>query len=418
MESPHPSKTSPPSDEEVHRERLGDLTLSLGSSQGLHEQSSSESEASSLNKQRCEALQSNLSPTDQQRDVQEELNVLRQQVEWFIFASQGSREGLWVAEIRPDIPWDSPDCPVWYSPKFIALLGYEESEFPGVRASWEQLLHPEDREHVFEALANHVEKRIPYHVESRLRTKSRGYRWFEATGEGTFDANGKLIRGGGTLRDITDRKVAEGASKRNHALLDAVLEEMSDVVYAKDQDGRYLLVNPSGAVIMEKTMDEVIGKTDQELFGHHQHALFVEGDAQAMRGEGTQTFEVEVQERQSVSRTFLVTKDSFGHSPNGQSGVLGFARDITFRKAAELTIQEREKRFRAIMENAYDLITEADAEGRFLYVSPNFKESLGYSSADLLGTSVFAPVHPEDREKVVAEFCQGMKTQGSGRSVY
>ncbi len=137
-----------------------------------------------------------------------------------------------------------------------------------------------------------------------------------------------------------------------------------------------------------------------------------------MRSAGTQTFEVEVQEQHPVSRTFLVTKDSFGSLPDGQNGVLGFARDITFRKAAELTIQEREKRFRAIMENAYDLITEADSEGRFLYVSPNFKESLGYSSQDLLGTSVFAPVHPEDRERVVEEFCQGMKTHGSGRSVY
>ncbi|HBP87857.1 MAG TPA: hypothetical protein DD706_09195, partial [Nitrospiraceae bacterium] len=312
----------------------------------------------------------------------------------------------------------SPDCPVWYSPQFIALLGYEESEFPGVMGSWEKRLHPEDRERVFEALTNHIEKQIPYHVESRLRTKSNGYRWFEATGEGTFDPNGVLLRGGGTLRDITDRKLAEDLSKRNHALLDAVLEEMSDVVYVKDQDGRYLLVNPAGAVIMGKAINEVIGKTDQELFGNHPHALFVQGDDQVMCCAGTQTFEVEVQDQHPVSRTFLVTKDSFGSSPKGQSGVLGFARDITFRKAAELTIQEREKRFRAIMENAYDLITEADVEGRFLYVSPNFKEALGYTSQDLLGTSVFAPVHPEDREGVVAEFCNGMKTQGSGRSVY
>ncbi|MCA9420843.1 MAG: PAS domain-containing protein, partial [Nitrospira sp.] len=279
-----------------------------------------------------------------QPELQEELHALRQQVERFILASQGSREGLWVAEIRPDIPWYSPECPVWYSPQFIAMLGYEESEFPGVMGSWEQRLHPDDRERVFEALTNHIEKRIPYHVESRLRTKSRGYRWFEATGEGTFDADGRLLRGGGTIRDITERKLAEDISKRNHALLDAVLEEMSDVVYVKDQDGRYLLVNPSGAEIMGKAIHEVIGKTDREIFGTQPHALFVEGDDHVMQSAGTQTFEVEVQEQHPVSRTFLVTKDSFGSLPDGQNGVLGFARDITFRKAAELIIQEREKR--------------------------------------------------------------------------
>ena len=418
MESPHPSKSSPPSDKEVHREHLGDLTLSLGSSQGSPGQLSSESEASSHHNRLRESPQSNLSPVASHPDSHEELKALRQQVERFILASHGSREGLWVAEICLDIPWYSPDCPVWYSPQFIAMLGYEESEFPGVLGSWEQRLHPEDRERVFEALTNHVEKRIPYHVESRLRTKSKGYRWFEATGEGTFDADGRLLRGGGTLRDITERKLADDLSRRNHALLDAVLEEMSDVVYVKDQDGRYLLVNPSGAEIMGKAIHEVIGQTDQEIFGSHSPALFVQGDAQVMGSAGTQIFEVEVQEQHPVSRTFLVTKDSFGSLPEGQNGVLGFARDITFRKAAELTIQEREKRFRAIMENAYDLITEADSEGRFLYVSPNFKECLGYSSQDLLGTSVFAPVHPDDREMVVEEFCQGMKTQSCGRSVY
>ncbi|WNM59914.1 PAS domain-containing protein [Candidatus Nitrospira allomarina] len=260
MESPHPSKSSPPSDEEIHRKRLGDLTLSLGSSQGSPGQLSSKSEASSHNTRLPETRQSKISPGTPQPDLQEELHALRQQVERFILASQGSREGLWVAEIRPDIPWYSPECPVWYSPQFIAMLGYEESEFPGVMGSWEQRLHPDDRERVFEALTNHIEKRIPYHVESRLRTKSKGYRWFEATGEGTFDADGRLLRGGGTIRDITERKLADDISRRNHALLDAVLEEMSDVVYVKDQDGRYLLVNPSGAEIMGKAIHEVIGK--------------------------------------------------------------------------------------------------------------------------------------------------------------
>jgi len=408
----------PSSDEELHREQVADVTISLRQSPGQHDQASVESDVAGLPKRLAESLQANDALTNQLKDLRREVSVLRNQVERFNIAARGSHEGLWVAEPCSDIPWNSPECPVWYSPQFVALLGYEESEFPGVMESWAKLLHPDDREHVFESMKNHIEHQVPYFVEYRLQTKSGEYRWFQATGEATFNANGGLIRGGGTLCDITDRKLAEESIRRNHTLLNAVLEGMSDVVYAKDLKGRYLLVNSSGATLMGKTIGQIIGKTDQELFGNQQHPLFVQGDAEVLRGAGTQAFEVEKLEQQAVSRTFLVTKEPLGCSQISQGGVIGFAHDITFRKAAELTIKEREKRYRAIMENAYDLIAEVDVEGRFLYVSPNFKDILGYGSKDLLGTSIFSSVHADDREEVLAEFQQGMKTQGSGRSIY
>ena len=411
-------KSSSSSNEELHREQVADVTISLRQSSGPHDQVSVESDTASLLKRLTESVQTNAALTNQLTDLRREVSVLRKQVERFNIAARGSQEGLWVAEPCSDIPWDSPKCPVWYSPHFVALLGYEESEFPGVLESWAKLLHPDDREHVFESLKNHIEHQVPYCVEYRLQTKSGEYRWFQTTGEATFDANGGLIRGGGTLCDITDRKLAEKSVRQNHILLNAVLEGMSDVVYAKDLEGRYLLINSSGATLMGKTIGQIIGKTDQDLFDNQQHPLFVQGDAEVLRGAGTQAFEVEKLEQQAVSRTFLVIKEPLGCSQISQGGVIGFAHDITFRKAAELAIKEREKRYRAIMENAYDLIAEVDVEGRFLYVSPNFRDILGYSSKDLLGTSIFSPVHADDREEVLAEFQQGMMTQGSGRSIY
>ncbi|MGD9850183.1 MAG: PAS domain S-box protein [Nitrospirales bacterium] len=418
MEFPHSAKPSRPSDEEIHRERLGDVTVSLRQSDPVLNQDFLDSSPSDLRQRLNEVLQENASLKNQLANSRHQLEGLNKQLERYQIAAQGSREGFWEGHPLPDKPWNSPETPAWYSPQFIALLGFEEHEFPPVLETWESLIHPDDRDRVFAAMSAHIENRIPYEVDSRLRTKQGEYRWFKGKGQAIYDSEGRFLRGGGTIRDITDQKRTEEALKNKHALLTAVVEGTSDVLFVKDGEGRYVLVNFSAANLLGKQVEEIVGKTDFELFPNGSHVLFSQGDVEVRRGEGTQIFEVEVVERQAVSRTFLVTKEPFGFSQTGDNGVLGFAHDITFRKAAELTILEREKRYRAIMENAYDLIAEIDVQGQFLYVSPNFKEVLGYTPKELLGSNIFLHVHPDDRDAVVAEFQRGMTSEGVGQSVY
>lgn len=418
MESPHSGKSSPPSETEIHREQLGDITISLQQSGVPSDQDIIDSDVVSLQRRLAAALDANASLSTQLTDTRRQLEDFKMQLDRFCIAAEGSREGFWEGHPLPGKPWNSPDTPAWYSPQFIALLGFEEEEFPPVLETWASLIHPDDRERVFMVMAAHIDTHVPYEVESRLRTKQGEYRWFQGKGQAIFDAEGRFIRGGGSIRDITEQKRAEDALKEKHDLLMAVVEGASEVLFVKDGEGRYVLVNSSAANLLGKQIEEIVGKTDVELFPHGSHPLFSHGDVEVLCGEGTQTFETEIVEQQSVSRTFFVTKEPFGGSRLKPGGVLGYAHDITFRKAAELTIQEREKRYRAIMENAYDLIAEVDEKGQFLYVSPNFKEVLGYTHKDLLGTNIFVPVHPEDRPAVIAEFQRGMAAEGSGQSVY
>jgi len=70
------------------------------------------------------------------------------------------------------------------------------------------------------------------------------------------------------------------------------------------------------------------------------------------------------------------------------------------RQEAIATVCESEARYRLLAEHSNDLISRHSPNGQFLYVSPACVPLLGYPPADLIGQSLLAYVHPDDRAAV------------------
>jgi PAS domain S-box-containing protein len=88
------------------------------------------------------------------------------------------------------------------------------------------------------------------------------------------------------------------------------------------------------------------------------------------------------------------------------------------RKRAEQALSESEERYRTLVEHSYDFIIEASIDGRFLYLSPNHKDLLGYEPSELMGRNIFEHVHPDDRSAVIKEFTRMMETLSSGHITF
>jgi PAS domain S-box-containing protein len=128
-------------------------------------------------------------------------SALKQSEERLQLAVRGSADGLWDRNILTN--------DVFFSDHYRELLGYSADEFPGTFASFESRLHPDDKERVLKMVAAHLEQRLPYDAEYRLRTRSGEYRWFRGRGQAIRDAEGRAVRMAGSVTDITERKQTE-----------------------------------------------------------------------------------------------------------------------------------------------------------------------------------------------------------------
>jgi PAS domain S-box-containing protein len=127
--------------------------------------------------------------------------ALRESDERYQLAVRGSSAGLW--------DWDMAADTNFFSPRVREMLGYSQQEFPNRTEAVLQVLHPDDRPRMREALRAHLRHDVPYQIECRLRNRSGEWRWFMVAGTALKDAAGKPYRMAGSMIDITERKEAE-----------------------------------------------------------------------------------------------------------------------------------------------------------------------------------------------------------------
>ena len=143
------------------------------------------------------------------------------------------------------------------------------------------------------------------------------------------------VAGSIIIRDVTDRIVAEEAVRRSENLLRTVTECISDPIFLKDRNSRILLANPATLEVVGKSREEVLGKSDAEIYDDAELArVLMDNDRLVMETGMAQSIEEQVP-GVSGTRVFLSTKSPFRDAQGQVIGVVGTARDITERKRAE-----------------------------------------------------------------------------------
>jgi two-component system, sensor histidine kinase and response regulator len=165
-----------------------------------------------------------------------------------------------------------------------------------------------------------------------------GIVWIVATGLLAFlgiAAGLYLWRDRQTLRVALVQREEQAKTARALNLLDAIAESSPDAIYAKDRDGRYLLYNRAAADGTGKSRDEVLGRTDRELFPDDESTGRVEAiDGQVISGNAPVAYEGEIQGADGL-RTYQTIKGPLRDADGNVIGLYGISRDITERIAAD-----------------------------------------------------------------------------------
>jgi PAS domain S-box-containing protein len=184
-----------------------------------------------------------------------------------------------------------------------------------------------------------------------LRGESVGYeyeqdgRWFTTHVEPLRDADGAIRGTVGIAVDITEVRRADQALRDSEARLRQVIDLVPHFIFAKDEAGRFLLVNRAVADAYGTTVDRLIGRTDADFARSEEEVRrFREDDLAVMRsGVPRLAFEESVTDARGRVRHFQTTKMPFPFSGDGRPAVLGVSIDITERKAAEEALRRAAK---------------------------------------------------------------------------
>jgi len=209
------------------------------------------------------------------------------------------------------------------------------------------------------------------------------------------------------VRPLVDHVSLE--NDRNRKLLDkvqvseerlqSILDNTSSVIYLKDSDGKYQLINRRFEELFQISLEEISGKTDYEIFPKETADAFRAVDNKVL--ETGELLELDEQApHDDGNHDYLSIKFPLYDAAGNTQGLCGISTDITERKQAELSLAESQARYRDLVENTHDWIWEVDELARYTYVSPRVIDFLGYEPEEILGRTPFELMPAEEAERV------------------
>ena len=266
--------------------------------------------------------------------------------------------------------------------------------------SYKELIHPEDRDMVWDTIQTAVDDKKSYAFTYRLFTADGIEKWVWEQGC-ALQSDGKVEALEGFITDITVMKQSEEAMKESEKRYRLLADNTQDVIWMLDMDIRFTYVNPAIEAMFGYTPEEWIGTYLADHCDEHYMQQMKEiiaynlGHLNDRRGIRFET----VMRRRDGSLIPVEIHGSFLLDKKGiPIGLQGTTRDITERKLNEKNLYESEARFQTLIENLPDSVFVLDLDGKLLMVNKTSCLHTGYSHGELLNLYVHN-IDPESGER-------------------
>jgi len=196
-----------------------------------------------------------------------------------------------------------------------------------------------------------------------------------------------------------ERKAAHEALLTRERTLQDIIDNSPALIYLKDAEGRYTLVNRRFEAVFGVARADIRGKEDHAALPKPHRDQLARADEAVLKDGSTVQTEETLQQADGQHK-YVALRFPLRRPDGSIYGVCGVMTDITDLSRMQDTLRTTEARYRLITEASADVITLSSIDGTLEYVSPACQKLLGYSPDELVGTSGYAFVHADDVERV------------------
>lgn len=266
------------------------------------------------------------------------------------------------------------------------LTGYRASDIvEGGNITYGQLIHPDDRDRVWNEVGKTKKTGKPFSFIYRITTAAGELRWVWEQGRTIFAPDGSPQALEGFASDITDRIESEQALRESEERFRSMFENSSDaIVVRNDAAGRFEDANPAAVDLYGYSRDEFLRLSPLDLTAEIEPTQMA---IELLEKEGR--LHLDIRWHKKKDGTVVPVEVSVWTFPLGGSRKFVAAmRDISRRVAAESALRESEARFRAILEASPSAIFLKDRGGRYVLANPAFCARVGLPLAEIIGKSI------------------------------
>ncbi len=277
------------------------------------------------------------------------------------------------------------------------LTGYKPEDFINDHTlSYSEIIHPDDREHVWEQVNKAIKTKKPFTLLYRIHTAEGKEKWVWEKGEGVFNASGNCIALEGFITDITERKLAEEKAQ----LFAHAVKSISELISITDMNDRITFVNDAFC--------KTYGYKPGELIGKHISIVRSEKTPKPIASqilpktlEGGWTGEIYNKKKNGEEFPVFLSTSVIKDDNGNPVALIGVAVDITERKKAEEALRQSEERFKSLVNRMLEAVLILQWDGTILFANNSAATLVNLSSPkEAIGTKVMRYLHPDSLLKV------------------
>ncbi|MFW9853281.1 MAG: PAS domain S-box protein, partial [Candidatus Thorarchaeota archaeon] len=301
---------------------------------------------------------------------------------------------------------------LYTNPALQHQTGFTKDDFQFTQEE-NPFIHPDDAERVAKFIQNFIQSddELSDIIENRFVDKEGRMHWYSSIiTKISYEGNPALQY---IVHNITKRKQLEEKLKSERDMSNLYLNEAGVIFAIVDENETTLQIN--------KKLTEVLGYTEEDIIGRNWFEVLYPIELQdelklsfqqviSGLSKPIEYIEIEMRTKDGDKRIIawrnIALKDDSGKTIQ----ILGTGEDITKRKEMERSLQEKEERYRTVVELSPDSIILADLKGNIIFANKSAADIHGVEKPEeLIGASMIEFTAPEDHQRLIENLRRNFK---------